>query len=480
MTCSKRLPNRLTNCKQGYITVFLTIAVSVSMALIIGMFYGIRDNAIRMKCILAVNTAITSSYGEYNRELWERYNLIFVDSSYMSSAVGMKLPEEHLERTLNRNFEECDLGLLGGKDLLKLECSEAETRAVCLATDEKGAAIRAQAVNLMKYHYKIAYVDEVSNWLRIIREYGLAGGASYEEAYNAAAELNERFGVDYSCWLPSVTAGNDLSEDPGKGFGILYRVTDASSLSNVKINNKIYASHRKLNKGNLDSGYEPGITDYFFLREYALNKCGCFLDVKDESVLDYQVEYLVAGKESDRKNLASVVKRIMVIREAANMKTLNSDEERMTAINLFCWAICTLLGIPEAEDLLKVIVVACWANFESISDVRILLEGGKIPLIKEPDEWISGLRTALFGEGDVGKYDEGLSYEDYLRIFMYLTGEEKLTSRLEDLIEMDVRSTEGNECFRLDNCFDDWEVEILVHSDHGYDYRMVRRKAAAR
>lgn len=476
MTCLTKSPSKQTRYKAGYVTIFFTLALSLIVPLLIGMIYSVRKNAIVMKTVSTVNTGMISEFAEYNRELWEQYGLIFVDSSYMSKGTGMITAENHLKECINKNFDECRLGLLGGKDLLKLECSNAETTGVCLATDNNFAAMKHQAVNLMKYHYKIAYIDEVSDWVNTIDEYGLSQGVSYDGAGSASNELNSHYGIDYSGWVPSTTGGNDLSEDNIWSLGILGRVTDISRLSTTQISNDNYAWKRELNKGNLAIDYDFGIEDAFFLREYALEMCGDFINEKDNSVLKYQTEYLVTGKESDPDNLAGVARRIMVIREAANMITLCSDTERINEIKTICSILCGLVGAPEAAELLEAIVIACWANFESLADVRIILKGGRIPLIKSCDQWITGIRTALFGEGSIDTYNEGLSYEDYLRIFLYLTGEKKILGRLSSIIEMDVRATDGNEWFRLDNCFDAWEVLINVESKHGYKYSLKRMR----
>ena len=205
MIFSKRYPNRQAKSDDGYVTVFFTASIAIIMSLILGLFVSIRENAIRVKTVSAIDTAMTSVFAEYNKELWKQYGLIFVDSSYMTQSYGMKLSEEHLKECIDRNFDECRLGLIGGTDLLKLECSQAETMAVCLATDDQAAAIKHQAINLMKYHYKIAYIDRAVDWLKIIEDYNLSGGASYEEAFSAAGILDSKYGVDYSGWLPSDT-----------------------------------------------------------------------------------------------------------------------------------------------------------------------------------------------------------------------------------------------------------------------------------
>ena len=461
--------------KKGYITVFFTIAVAISMSLVITMLYSLRSSAVRMKAVCAMDVALTSVFAEYNRALWDQYGLIFVDAGYMTKVSGLALSEEHLKNCINKNFEECELGLLGGKDLLKLECDEAEATAVCLASDDNGAAIKLQAVNLMKYHYKLAYVEEAKELLDKIEAYGLSEGVSYEEAYDAAGVLNSKYKIDYSGWLPSVTGGNDISEDTVSHFSILYKVTDGD-FSVTKINNDLYAAKRKLNAGNLSKEVNSGAADYFFFREYLMKYCGNYQNVKDTGVLAYQAEYLCSGKDSDCDNLASVARRILVIREAANLSTLTSDEGKMAMIEAFCIGVCTLIGFPEAADILKPVIIAWWVNHESLTDVKIIMGGGKIPLIKDSSQWITGFKTLFSNIKDPSQYREGIGYKDYLKVFIYLTGEKKLKKRFMSLAEMDVRKVEGNEYFRMDNCFDEWQVNICISSDHGYDFTAVRRK----
>ncbi len=474
--CSTRFQSKRTRFNEGYVTVFFTISIAIIMSLFIGMFYSARENAIRMRTVTVADTAMTSIFAEYNKQLWEQYGLVFVDSSYMTDSTGMKLTEDHLKAIINRNFDECRLELIGGKDLLKLNCTETEAMAVCLATDQKYKAIKHQAVNLMKYHYKIAYIDRAREWTGVVNEHNLSGGAQYDEAFRAADDLNSKYGIDYSGWLPSITGGNDISEDNIAGFGILSWITDLGKISTTKINKDNYASKRQLNKGNLERDYDEEISDYFFLREYMMHKCGNYLRNKPDSVLTYQTEYLVTGKGSDSDNLAGVARRIMVLREAANMITLTSDSGKMETIDGICAAIAAALTVPEAADILKAIVIAFWVNYESLTDMNVIFAGGKIPLIKTSDQWITDLNSALYGGNNADSSDDGLSYEDYLRIFVYMTGEEKLLMRLSDIIEMDIRSTPGNEYFRLDNCFDAWEAQIYVTSKHGYDFTAVRRR----
>ena len=89
--CSTRFQSKRTRFNEGYVTVFFTVSIALIMSLFIGMFYSARENAIRMRTVAVADTAMTSIFAEYNKQLWEQYGLVFVDASYMTDSTGMKL-----------------------------------------------------------------------------------------------------------------------------------------------------------------------------------------------------------------------------------------------------------------------------------------------------------------------------------------------------------------------------------------------------
>jgi hypothetical protein len=116
-----------------------------------------------------------------------------------------------------------------------------------------------------------------------------------------------------------------------------------------------------------------------------------------------------------------------------------------------------------------------WAYAESVYDVKALLAGEKVPLLKDSESWHYDLEGALSGNlGEVQQCGEGLSYEDYLRVFMFLTGTDTLTARAMDMVEADIRLTPGNAAFRLDACYDRVEAKINITSGWGYDFELIR------
>ena len=75
-----------------------------------------------------------------------------------------------------------------------------------------------------------------------------------------------------------------------------------------------------------------------------------------------------------------------------------------------------LAGASVNPALVQVAVVAVWALVESILDLRALLDGKKIPMLKARAQWksqLGALQTALDG-GEDTSVQKGIGYQEYL------------------------------------------------------------------
>ena len=107
--------------------------------------------------------------------------------------------------------------------------------------------------------------------------------------------------------------------------------------------------------------------------------------------LRYQLEYVIGGKNTDQENLKAVVYRLLAAREAANMMYLLQDPTRQAEIHEMALVICAAIGFPALEGIVSLALQAAWAFGESLLDVRQLLTGGKVPLVKTGDTWMVSL-----------------------------------------------------------------------------------------
>lgn len=120
-----------------------------------------------------------------------------------------------------------------------------------------------------------------------------------------------------------------------------------------------------------------------------------------------------------------MVNRLFAVREAANAVYLFGSEENYAIAKALGEAIAAALMVPEIGELFTVSLVLGWAFAESVYDVKTLLSGGRIPLLKNDDSWHYGLQGILQGdlaEATILKRQvrQKESYEDYLRVFFFL------------------------------------------------------------
>ena len=108
---------------------------------------------------------------------------------------------------------------------------------------------------------------------------------------------------------------------------------------------------------------------------YAGLKFGNYNNPEKNTVLKYELEYIISGKDSDKENLASVVEKIVLAKTGINMAYLITDKEKMEhpqIIPIVKAAVdaANMVGLPEARLPLAdaVILVATSPKSNSAHD----------------------------------------------------------------------------------------------------------------
>ena len=153
---------------------------------------------------------------------------------------------------------------------------------------------------------------------------------------------------------------------------------------------------------------------------YAANVFNCATeDARENTVFSFELEYIVAGRDSDLANLKSVVNKIIGIRFPANFGYLVSDSLKMAEVKKFSWPIALATFVPE--PVVRYLIAGCWAYVESIFDVRCLLEGQRMDFFKSRTTWKTDLTDLENSQNLEGaESDKGLAYKDYLLILLAL------------------------------------------------------------
>lgn len=160
--------------------------------------------------------------------------------------------------------------------------------------------------------------------------------------------------------------------------------------------------------------------------------------------VQYEMEYLLKGADSDRKNLEEAVTQLFLIRQGLNLIHILSDTDKREEARTLAFTVVGATGIAPLAEITACFIMGVWAAAEAAEDLRVLLSGGKIPLWKGKDDWQLSLE-GLLRVGAEGKFPEtekeqrGFTYGTYLQMMCFLTDVQTLQMRMLDVMEMNIR-----------------------------------------
>ena len=133
-----------------------------------------RDSVIRMKTECSMDAALYSVFAEYNRELYEQYDLLFIDTSYGSGQGKVANCAVHLQDYMNQNFHlKKNYSTWIAKDLLALTAVDTAITDYALATDDEGEVFERQAVDYVKSEYGLNSLFKLKQYLQTAEDEGL-------------------------------------------------------------------------------------------------------------------------------------------------------------------------------------------------------------------------------------------------------------------------------------------------------------------
>ena len=485
---TQQTKGRKPGATSGYLTVYVALTLTVMVSLCLVLIAGVRRHTIAIESECVMDIGMDSVLAEYHRVLLERYGLLMVDTSYGTDYPSYYNTEQHLSEYLERNLSCEDCGFLPFlyRDLLGMELQDVQVLKVSLATDGGGRVFQRRAVECMRSRLGLETVEKLLEWMETVDGYGLLEEDVEAQLDRVSEELQE-YGASEK-HIGEEVWGKTESLDPTEAIqamrqeGILkWVVEDVSQLSETVVEPSQYISGRyargEVNQGNYPQGEQLSPVDNILLLEYFLNYAGRYGKPMENSLLQYQVEYLLCGKAGDKDNLRHTANLLCGIREAANVIYLLGNEAKRSEVEAVAAVLAGVIAQPELQPLFETALILAWAYLESLYDVKTLLAGGRVELLKTEENWHYSLTNIWNAQTETAKGEgTGLSYEDYLRIFLYVQPSELSTMRFMDLVEMDIRRTPGNSCFRIDGCIDRLEAEALIRSGYGYSFTVRREK----
>ncbi len=193
--------------------------------------------------------------------------------------------------------------------------------------------------------------------------------------------------------------------------------------------------------------------------QYILDHLKNYTETVEDTGLCYEVEYVISGEKADKENLANVAKKIAALRSGFNMISILRDSVKEKETYVMAAAIAGVTGMPLVIKVVQIGIISSWAMAESVADVRNLMDGKKVAVIKSPEQWNLSLQQ-ITNIGGVTKEEDdkgGLGYEDYLRFLLSMQKYSDQIKRTMNIIQLNMQKR-YNEEFKFSNCINSVQV----------------------
>ena len=441
----------------GEVTVYLTLIFVLFLSLVLALMESASIQMAKNYRRADMNRAIECVFAEYQKELLENYDVFAIEAGYETGAYS----EQNILERLSYY----------GADM------ENEIKRIQLLTDKNGELFIDQAGKYMKHKYGIAWADKYLGSTSIWKNQEERADEFTEEEKIQADRLDELLG-EQEAELPS-------EENPMEHIAGLKRspllnliMPEGKQVSEKKIDLTDMPEHRKNETGYgtfEDVETEGETVSAVLMGEYILEHFTDFSDESKGGKLDYEVEYILAGKGSDKENLETVAKKLILLRFVPNYIYLQTNSAKQAEARAAAGTLCALLAVPVVTEAAAQGILLAWAYGESVMDVRTLLNGKKTAAVKDDTSWqlsLSGLMKLGTEEdpGDGADIDGGMGYKEYIRMLLFLEGREKMSMRAMGIIEKNMQSIYGQPSFRIDYCAGRMEVKTVCKLRRGIQY----------
>lgn len=471
---------------RGSLSVFFAMILPLMFSLCFSMLEVTRICGLNQNSQELTRQMLENAFSEYQPTLWKDYKILALDMGYAS---GQAKTDNISERMLelgswygikgdNTSYDG-DQSFVGEFMLLVPELCQVTSYG--LLTDQNGAPLIRQGADVARGSIGEQLLEK---WVKDTQEAketqerspGMddlveQGKQALQEAKKQAQE-QEQSGDG----VQSVPAQGELLEMEDNPFDLFEEWKEKGLLS------LLVSSETELASGYLDIGAtvsgrnrmqgtrqditNVGLVDKVLFGQYILDTFSRFSgqqaqEEEKSHTLRYETEYVIGKKASDRENLEAVAARILLLREAQNIAAIYADPVKIGQAKQAAVSLAAFTANPVVIEVVQVAVIAVWAFVESVLDVRLLLTGGTVPIIKDQTQWTSDL-THLGQYVSVEKKakdsGQGMTYTDYLRVFLALEPVKTLGLRACDVMEQKIRGTEGYENVCMDHMVYEMEV----------------------
>ena len=368
----------MKNSRRGSSAVFLSLILAALMSVTLAMVYSVKASSVSACADGIIDLACESVMSEFDHRVQKEYGLFMIKGTDRELA-------GRIDHYLDYTFK-------GMKNVRKESVSITAARFPMSDI----ALTRTQILECMKFM-------EANELLK-------KAAADKKTDTNDMQERKLQHGPTIAS-LPS-------SQVPEKGLTAL-----ASS-----IGDKASDVKEVFKEGSENYLMNQYITMHFNNRTEAVNK---------EHFFKNEVEYILGGKLTDRKNERKVKIAVEAMRFPPNLAHIYSDPKKKAEV-----LAAAELITPGAGAATQLAVASTWAYAESANDVKLLWMGRKVPMVKDKDSWATDIDGAVKGAQTgvmMPDVEKGYTYEQYLEILLFFKDNNVKTARVLDLIQINMR-----------------------------------------
>ena len=457
----------------GSLPATMTVFMGMTILMILSIFFSLLEVlhyvSLREESVMLSKIGIESMFADYCRPMWDEYGILGIDGGYGGESFDMEMMVNRMEEYLADNVNVGEFSR--GGNHLSLSEDQCAVMSYGLMTDKAGAPFMKECAEAAMYGLPESLLDGLTeqadfaadgqmDWEDMLE----AGDDAYQEALEEkqAGQENEDGTEDDQNENGSELTAEEMEEIGNpiemvlewKDEGILKQVVSMDAVSAKKLTSENRVSVRRLAKGN--SKEEPVVSpaDRLLFQYYLSESFSSYTHPKERKGLSYELEYVIGGEDSDKENLAETVERLLVYRGAMNLISFPRGGDKTAKTQAVAAALAAAVANPLIEPVLTTGVTAAWVYAESVLDVRTLLRGGKVAVIKSPEEWTSdlyALGACLDMDYRARESNSGVDYQSCLIAMLTMVSHDKVGLRALDVIENELRQLPDYRNVKLDN-----------------------------
>lgn len=470
---------------RGSITVFAALAIMLVAQLLFTLIEGARRTEFKKVIQMNTESVLESVFTDYCSPLWEEYHLLGLTAANSDGEISFNNRSAQMQKLTQENLgDHYKKELLSGISLFHADMEDVEIRSYLLMTDGGGKVFEQAVSAYMKENLAFELAKGIYNNYESIKDsqdqFGDVGekiGGALDALEDAKKESEvsskgkklrmRKTSAESRVPVQSVKAAtlsdteknadNPLTivSDAQKSGVLSMVLPDEAHLSGTAFTTEKRVSKRTLMQGTAEIPVEEDWYDKILFTQYVCNYLSSYTVPISDHALQYEMEYLIGGKDNDADNLRVTVDRLLLLREGLNMASLMAMPDKQSEAMALAVTLAGATVNPAIIEAVKYGVLAAWAYVESVLDVRTLLDGGKISLVKGETTWTSTIEnfpTLLSGWSKAKSCEAGgLNYKQYGASLLLFESGNTLAMRAMDVEEATIRMIDGYESFRMDH-----------------------------